>query len=330
MKNKTFLSYFALLLLAFIGTFLVFSTNASAQRILPDARAITQCYNSKLKASGKYVNCILRAERNANRNMTEVSEEDIAQCHERFERRFNRAEAQAAEQGAQCPTHGGLVEHQKTVVGAASTINSVNDVKTLIINIPQDDIESLLSRSQNLIIAIKVNGEFNVIWRSVSSSDLNLSNEFQWSQVFHIFGASSTALGDFVTIGTNVIDIALGQDVVFNANNLLETPVTGNSNSEITFMNNSSNVVIPGLAQQFSLNFSTPAITSIYVGNTLLPGQSETITPTQEVMVWFDNQELATGTIFAAEEIVAITTNVDLTNVSSVTLNYSNGQWSMP
>ena len=323
MKNKTFLYFTALLFLSFIAAFLLNSTSVSAQDISPE----TKCYNSKLKASGKYVNCLLRAERVSNRNMVETSDEDIADCHERFEERYARAEARAADKGAECPSHGGLGSYQDTIIDATSTINSNNDVKKLLINIDQQDLARLRGESFTLNIAIEVNGTFNVVWRTIS--DYNLFNEVQWSPIFHVFGATSTEIGDIVTIGTNVVNIALGQDVVLGSNNLLGTPASGNSQTDIMFMNNSSEVVFPGLAQQLTLNESTQAITTIYVGNHLLPSQSESITPTQKVMVWFGNDGFRTGAIFD-EEVVTNFTTVDFTNESSATLNYSNGQWSTP
>ena len=223
MRNKTFLSITILLIIASFSLFLLYSTNASAQRILPDARAVTECYNSKLKASGKYVNCLLRAERQANRNMVEVSDDDVAHCHDRFEERYTRAEARAAEKGEVCPSHGGLAPYQDTIVGATGVINSNNDVTTVEINIAPEDLDFFMEESLNLNIAVKVNGVFNVVWRSVSATNLNLMMQFQWSPVFQVYGAKQ--IGEMETeevdIDTNVVNIALGQDVVFTANEIL-------------------------------------------------------------------------------------------------------------
>ncbi|GJM15001.1 MAG: hypothetical protein DHS20C13_03280 [Thermodesulfobacteriota bacterium] len=331
MNNKTFLYCAVLLFLSAIAFNLLYSTNASAQRMLPDARAVTQCYNSKLKASGKYVNCLLRAERNANRNMVDVSDDDIAHCHENFEQRFMRAEANAAEQGAECPSHGGLVPYQQTVVDASSTINSNNDVKTISIMILPEDLEYVMSKSLNLNIAIKVNGAFNVIWRSVSTQNLTQLMEFQWSPVFQVFGAED--LGEMETtevdIETNVVNIALGQDVVLGKNEILEKPVAGNNPDSIGFVNNSEELIYAALAQQLTLVGSSQAITSIYFEDIPLnSGQSNTMTPTQEVLLWFESNT-STGEIIRRQP-AALSTIEDLTNASSLTLNFSNMQWSTP
>jgi len=105
MKNKTFLSFIALLLLvsvSFIGSFLLYPNDVSAQGLTPE----TKCYNKKLNAAGSYVRCLLRAEVNANRNMEEISEGNVESCNQRFENRFKNAEVQAAAKGAVCPSHG--------------------------------------------------------------------------------------------------------------------------------------------------------------------------------------------------------------------------------
>lgn len=275
------------------------------------------------------MNCLLRAERNANRNGTETSDDDIAHCHENFEQRYMRAEARAQEQGTECPSHGGLVPYQQTVFGATSNINSNNDVKTVSINIDFEDLTYLMDETLNLNIAIKVNGEFNVIWRSVSAPNLTQIMEFQWSPVFQVFGAEETGEMEIpeVDIDTNVVNIALGQDVVFGVNEILATPVVGNNPNAIGFTNNSGELINPALAQQLTLAGSSQAITSIYYAdNLLLGGQSEIITPTQEVLLWFESNT-STGEIFRTQPI-ALSTIVDLTNVSSLTLNFSNMQWS--
>ncbi len=323
MRNKTYLHYTALIFLSFIAAFLLHSTIVSAQDISPE----TQCYNKKLKASAKYVNCLLRAERVSNRNMVETSDEDVADCHERFEERYTRAEAQAADRGAECPSHGGLGSYQDTIVDATAAINSNNNVKTLNIQIAQEDLSFLNNGSFNLNIAIKVNGIFNVVWRS--TSDYISNNQFQWSPIFHMFGTNSSEPGDIVTIGTNVVDIALGQAVVLGINNLLGTPATGNASTGITFINDSANTISPGLAQQLTLTGFTQAITPIYTGTQLLSAQGEVLTPTQEVMVWFSDEGFKTGDIFE-QDLVTNFTTVDLANEQSATLNYSNGQWSTP
>lgn len=330
MKNKIYLSYTAIIFLSILTVNLIYPTSVSAQRVLPDARATTQCYNTKLKASGKYVNCLLRAERNANNKMVEVSPDDVAHCHENFEQRYMRAEARAAEQSVECPSHGGLDPYQQTIVGATSTINSSNDVKTLNIQIDQEDLVFLMNGTFNLNIAIKVNGEFNVIWRSISASNLNGTTEFQWSPVFQIFGAEEIEESETqeVDIETNVVNIVLGQDVVFGENEILETPVTGNNPDAIGFINDSGEFINPALAQLLTLNGSSQAITSIYYDdNPLLDGQSQTITPTQEVLVWFE-QNVDTGDIIFTQPS-GLSNTVDFTNVSSVTLNFSDMQWSV-
>jgi len=182
MKNKTFLSFIAFLLLlsvSLIGSFLLYSNDVSAQGLTPE----TKCYNKKLNAAGSYVRCLLRAEVNANRNMEEISEGNVENCHQRFENRFNNAEAQAAAKGAVCPSHGGLIPFQDTVLQASSLISSSNDVKSLTIEISPNDFNNLKNSNYQLNIAINVNGTFNVVWRSISNySTLNKSSGHRYSR----------------------------------------------------------------------------------------------------------------------------------------------------
>jgi len=321
MKNKTFFSCIVLIFLSIIGVSLLYSTNVRAQEITPE----TKCYNKKLKAAGSYVRCLLRAERDANRNMEETSEESVALCHERFEKRFKRAEAQAADNGASCPSHGGLVPYQQTIIGATATINSSNDVKTLNIEIAQDDLVDLMEASFSLNIAVKVNDTTNVVWRS--ASNYASFNEYQWSPVFHVFGASPPELGSSVDIKTNVVDITLGQDVVLDTNDILNAAVAGNTPTAMTFLNDSDNPINAALAQLLTFN-GTKAITPIYVSSEPIQNkQSDLITPTQKVLVWF-GEEMKTGEIFKEPKFMFI--KVDLTNDSTATRLFSNNQWSTP
>ncbi len=267
----------------------------------------------------------MKAQARANRNQDSDYQADVERCDQRFEKRFNNAEAKAAAQGAVCPSHGDMIPTEQNNLLATSSINSISNVKTLNIEITQEDMEFLMSRSLNLNIAIKVNGAFNVIWRSVSN--YSTFNQFQWSQVFHIFGTGDTEEALMVDIETNVVNIALGQDVVLDPGDLLDQPVAGSTPTGITFINNSESAIFPVLAQLLTFIGSTQAITPVYVlENPLLSGQSHLITPTQEVLVWF-GEEVETGTIFT--EPVEFFVNVDLTNDSSATRLFSNREWSI-
>lgn len=330
--NNKLLYCTALILVSTLAVIVLYSTNASAQRTQVDSRGVTpetKCYNKKLKAASSYVSCLLRAERNANRNMEETSDEDVASCHERFEDRYSNAEAQASEKGASCPSHGGLDSYQQTILGATSSIDSNNEVKQLAITIDTEDLLYVMNNLLNLNIAVKVNGEFNVIWRTVSSANLFQFMEFQWSPVFQVFGAKPIGESEGVDIETNVVNIALGQDVVFGEEKILETPVTGNNLNAIAFTNNSGEFINAALAQQLTLVGFSQAITSIYHQDSpLMTGQTEIMTPTQEVLIWFDTNT-ATGDILTFPPS-ALSTTLDFTNQSMVKLVFSNMQWSTP
>ena len=184
MNSKTLLSFTALLILSALALFLVNSENASAQ----NQTAEDKCYNKKLRAASFHMRCLLKAQANTNRGQNGDPQPAIDRCNKKFERRFNKAESQAAKKGAMCPSHGNMVTTDQNNKTATTTANTTSNVTTLTINIDQNDITTLMSESLNLNIAIKVNGSFNVLWRSVS--EYLETNQFQWSSVFHIFGAA--------------------------------------------------------------------------------------------------------------------------------------------
>ena len=325
MNNLTLLTNTALLFfvsILFSGALLLNSTNLSAQPVSPEQR----CYNKKLRASGSHVRCLLRAQAKADSNSNFDLQAATERCDRRFERRFNNAEAQAAKKGAMCPSQGGVAQAEQNNLVASITADSISNVKSLSINIAEDDLAFLQSRSLNLNIALKVNGEFDVIWRSVS--DYTIVNSFQWSPVFHIFGTDHIAQGEVVDIDTNVVTVTLGQDVVMEFDDLIDQPVPGNAATGITFINNSDSEAYPGLAQLLSFDGSTEAITPVYVSETPIhSGQSLLITPAQEIVVWF-GPESETG-VLISEAFITLSNFVviDFTDNSTIILQFEDGEW---
>ena len=240
----------------------------------------------------------------------------------------NNAETQASDKNASCPSHGDTVPTDQTNLDTANTINIASNIKTLTINIAENDLQFLNERDFNLNIAIKVNGDFSVIWRSVSES--SSINTFQWSPVFHILGSDNTDDSPTVDISTNTVDIILGQDVLYNSSKLIEQPVTGNSPNGINFINNSGSIINPVLAQLLTFvksSQSTQAITPVFISEKpLSSGESLLITPSQEVIVWF-GQPVDPGTLFTGTGVLTVL-GVDLSNDSSEAWLYSEGIWS--
>ncbi len=320
MKNKTFLSFVAFLLfvsVSVIGSFLLYPNNVSAQGVTPE----TRCYNKKLIAAGAYVRCLLRAEVNANRNGEEVSEGSVEHCHQRFETRFENAEAQAAGKGAVCPSHGGLVPFQDTVLQAYEVISSSNNVNSLTINIAGEDYNNLRAANYNLNIAIKVNGTFNVVWYSIN--DFSTSNKFQFSPIFHLFATRSFQSGAFAKSETNVVNVSPGHMVVLDSVGVIRAQTAGDSPEGIRFINNFGSDH-PALSQQLTDPSGRQAILPIYVSPTT---SSQLLTPAPEVLVWFE-QNLETSVMFSGPRQFSVT--VDFTDVSTATHLFSNEVWTTP
>ncbi len=324
MKNNTFLSFIAFLLLvsvSFISCVLLFSNGISAQELTPE----TKCYNKKLNASGAYVRCLLQAEVNANRNEGEISEERVERCHQKFENRFMKAEAQAAAKGVVCPSHGGLLPFQKTVQQAAAFINLSSSAKTLTVEIAPEDLASLQAAGQKLNIAIMVGDEaYNVVWRSIS--DYLENNTYQWSPIYQVFGTNEFQDDVTIQVSTNIVSVGLGQEVILDGTGIIGTANDGGPETGITIINDYG-LIHPGLTQQLTDPTGIQASLPIYAAFDGIVMGMAVLTPTNKVLVWFE-QNIETGTMFSGAR--PNSTEVDFTNVSVVTRLYSNGEWTIP
>ncbi len=108
-----------------------------------------------------------------------------------------------------------------------------------------------------------------------------------------------------------------------------ETLVQGTNSSGIGFTNSLDKPINPSLAQQLTLFGSAQAIASIFYADIpLVNGPSEIMTPTQEALIWFE-QENATGDVIRIQPS-QLSTNVDFANEISAIINFSNMQWSAP
>jgi hypothetical protein len=138
-----------------------------------------------------------------------------------------------------------------------------------------------------------------------------------------VFGARDFQPFTFANSGTNLANIALGQEVFLNDAGIIERPTTGDSSTGIRFINNFGSSH-PALSQQLTDPTGTQAILPIYVSPT---SSSDLLTPIPEVLVWFE-QNLETGTMFSGPRQLSVT--VDFTNVSTATRLFSNEEWTTP
>lgn len=201
---------------------------------------------------------------------------------------------------------------------------SGGDVKTLTVEIASEDLISLQAAGQELNIAIKVGTDFNVVWRSISN--YRGSNTYQWSSKFQAFG--TTNFEDDVTVEpqTNLVNVALGQEVIFDADGTITTVSDGGPSTTISF-NNDFGSIHPGLAQQLTDPTGIQAILPIFVTpDPILLGEVTELTPINKVLVWFEDTE--TGIMFSGARSNPV--EVDLTSTDAQTRLFSNGEWTNP
>ena len=198
----------------------------------------------------------------------------------------------------------------------------VSTLKRLNVEIDQEDIETLQEEGLNLNISIKVNDVFNVVW--FSTPDYLLTNTYQWSPIFEVYGSNTFELGATVEIDTNSLNIELGQEVILNSDGVLETSMQSAPADSISFVNEFG-LVYPGMSQQIVPPDGMESILPSFVSPDILELETELLTPTNEVMLWFG--EMETSTIFS--DIPLNSFMVDLNDLEEVTVLYSNGEWSI-
>ncbi len=196
-------------------------------------------------------------------------------------------------------------------------------VKTLNVEIASEDLVNLQNAGVELNIAIRVNNTFDVVWRSISN--YGESNNYQWSPIFQVFASNEFTDGVTVQISTNVVNVALGQEVTLDAAGVLGFVSEEGPADSISFINDFG-LIHPGLAQQLTDPTGTQAILPIYIAQDIIALGSDVLTPTDEVLVWFEDTE--TGTMFSDARANSIV--VDLTEIVVATIRFSNGEWTTP
>jgi len=195
-------------------------------------------------------------------------------------------------------------------------------VKTLTVEIASEDLTMLQVAGLELNIAIKVNDTFDVVWRSISN--YLGSNTYQWSPTFEVFASNEFTDDVTVQISTNLVNVALGQQVTLDSAGVLGDASEGGPETAITFINDFG-PIHPGLAQQLTDPTGTQ-ILPIGIAQDPIALGSESLTPVDEVLVWFEDTE--TSTMFSDARANSIV--VDLTEIVVATIRFSDGEWTTP
>jgi hypothetical protein len=196
--------------------------------------------------------------------------------------------------------------------------------KSVVIQIAGSDLENLKNNKYMLCFAKKVNDTYDVVWQSYTEYLAN--NTFSWTPLYQLFGTNTFADEVQVTVQTNIMTIALGEQSTLDTAGNLGEAVTGGPTESITMINNYG-LIHPGLNSVSTGPDGVQRTTAIYVAPLAIETGSDILTPVEKVQVWFQ-QDLATSTMISHDVSNAI--EIDLTTVDSATRLYQNGSWSTP
>jgi hypothetical protein len=191
---------------------------------------------------------------------------------------------------------------------------------TLEVQIGTNQMEFLVSGGYNLCIAKHVvtagspTAKVNVIWRG---GDFQVDNEFQWEEIYQVYGSDPFHQGAHVLAETNAQDIQFGQTCVLGADRVLK-PATGTVDlkSPFYFQNSSDEGFSVGvncvLNSSYSPIFVTPAVLPV--------GGTESLRPIETATAWFQ-QGVNTATMI--EKITSSSIDVLYDGVTTHTISYT-------
>lgn len=198
-------------------------------------------------------------------------------------------------------------------------------LKTVNIFIDEDALRTLKRSKYKLCFAKKVNDTFNVIWRSYD--DYLYQTVFGWTPEYQLFGTNRFQASVTVKATTKPVDIGLGQQSILDAYGTLGHPSTNSSDpTAITLVNNYGDIH-PGLNACSSGITGEELTTPIYVAENSIVSGSDTLTPIDEVMVWFE-QDVETSCMFSTAR--SNSEIIDLTHENEATRFYKGESWSTP
>lgn len=194
--------------------------------------------------------------------------------------------------------------------------------KRVKIQIATQDLTLLRQSGYTLCFAKKIgNAPYNVVWRS--SRNFLSNNTFSWTPQYQLFGSNVYQSNTAVEISTNTVSVVPGQQAVLNESGVLGYATTGGRPDTITLLNNYG-PIHPGLSQLSTGIDGVMTSTPIYISpETMVQGQA-IYTPTESVMVWFD-QNTNTGDIFNGARSMSI--EIDLSDESDTIRLYEGGIW---
>ncbi|TFK33531.1 hypothetical protein BDQ12DRAFT_670156 [Crucibulum laeve] len=165
---------------------------------------------------------------------------------------------------------------------------------TLIVEIGNNQLDTLKASGFNLCVAKKVNGAYTVVWSG--KDDYLHKNTFNWNEDYQVFGQNNFQVGALVEADTNEVNIAYGQTSTLDKAGLMG-PATGPiDHSGIFTVINKFGKICLGVNQKLNGTFLP-----IFVSPTVVSGTA-TFEPIVEVKVWLQMNMKTSTMIFNADE----------------------------
>ncbi|KAI0824038.1 hypothetical protein BC628DRAFT_1420466 [Trametes gibbosa] len=194
---------------------------------------------------------------------------------------------------------------------------------TVIVN--SADIPILKAAGYKLCLAKKVNNSFNVIWQG---GNFLYRNTFTWSAKYQVFGSNEYANGALVEAATETVNIQFGQTATLDNSGSMHNAGGTPDKSGTFHINNNYGAINFGVNGLMNNKYSP-----IYVTPSPLVFGPVNLTPTEELLVWFD-ATLVTGSMISQSISGAI--NIDFTQIPSRSVTYASdpsspgrGGWSL-
>ena len=195
--------------------------------------------------------------------------------------------------------------------------------KTVNIQIDSAEHENLRSGNYKLCFAKKVGNTYDVVWQAYDQYPAG--NNFSWTPVYQIFATNQFSAGVTVTVDTNAVNIALGEQASIDPTGFIGDASTGGSDDSITFVNNYG-AIRPGLNSLCTGPDGRSVMTPIYVAPQPVGTGTATLTPVEMVRVWFE-QDIVTSTMISDDVTNAV--EIDMTARDVATYLYKGGNWSV-
>ncbi|TFK35756.1 hypothetical protein BDQ12DRAFT_668379 [Crucibulum laeve] len=165
---------------------------------------------------------------------------------------------------------------------------------TLVVEIANNQMETLKEGGFNLCVAKKANGAYTVVWSG--KSDYLHENTFSWEEDYQVFGLNKFKLGALVKAETNEVDIAFGQTCTLDSAGVM-SPATGPTDDSGVFtVKNEFGKICLGVNQKLNGTFLP-----VFVSPTVISGTA-TFEPIVEVKVWLQSHTETSTMIFNADE----------------------------